>query len=895
MAEERTRIFLLDASTYIFRAFHSTQPRDGSRGFTNSRGLPTNALLVFTNMIRKLVREQKCTHFAAVFDHSDKSFRNDRYDLYKANRKETPDDLKLQFPYFRPIVEGLGLTPIEKPGFEADDVIATLATQAKAAGWDAVIVSSDKDLYQLMNDHVHVFDTMKDVWIDLEIVDKKFGVTPDLVQEVQGLIGDPVDNIPGVPGVGPKTASKLINEYGSLEGLYAHIDALKGKLKENLVNYRDDAFMSRELATLISDVELDKAVSDMAVRDADNVALTTLFTELEFKSLLREYYVDTRVREASERRTVSNGDELRELADALSACPRFAIDAVTVGDRILQSHVVGLSFATGPCQSWYLPVGHRYLGAPPQVSMEQATAALKELLGEEGRAKSAHASKELSIILNNHGITLRGVTLDTEIGSFLANATKYAHTLDNLALDRLAIKLPTPSKAIERGKERWSEAAVETAAEYAQARAEAIFQCAAEIEGELDDAGISHLNGPLELPLGRVLATMEMTGIRIDPEVLHALSDQFARKMSEVEKIAFEMVGREFNMGSPKQLADVLFNRLGLPVIKKTKTGASTNAAVLEQLMDKHPIIAMIMDWREVQKLKSTYTDVLPTLINPQTGRVHTNFKQAVAATGRLSSLNPNLQNIPIRSETGRRIRAAFIADEGCQLVCADYSQVELRLLAHFSADPGLTEAFCSGVDVHTRTASEIFGIPEAEVTRTHRGAAKAINFGLMYGMGAFRLSQDQHISRREAQEYIDRYFERYSSVKAFMDGCVEFGKTHGFVETLLGRRRYIAELDARNPMRRSAAERIAINTPVQGSAADIIKLAMLKVDERLRREGLATRMLLQVHDELVFDVPENEVEQIKALVVEEMENAYELSVPLTVHCSSGYNWFEAH
>jgi DNA polymerase-1 len=399
----------------------------------------------------------------------------------------------------------------------------------------------------------------------------------------------------------------------------------------------------------------------------------------------------------------------------------------------------------------------------------------------------------------------------------------------------------------------------------------------------------------LELPLGQVLAGMEMEGVRVDVEVLHRLSEEFAQTMSTVESQAFELAGREFNMGSPKQLQDVLFNRLELPIIKKTKTGASTDASVLEQLADKHPIIGLILEWREVQKLKSTYTDVLPTLVNPNTGRIHTNFKQAVAATGRLSSLNPNLQNIPIRKEAGRRIREAFIADEGCHLISADYSQVELRLLAHLSGDPGLTQAFRDGQDVHTRTASEIFGVPEAEITRQQRSAAKAINFGLMYGMSAFRLARDQHISRNEAKEYIDRYFKRYSAVKAFMDGCIAFGLANGYVETVLGRRRYVAELSARNPMRRSAAERIAINSPVQGSAADIIKLAMLRIDARLKNEGLRTRMLLQVHDELVFDAPENELERVKDLVKYEMENAYQLRVPLTVDCSSGYNWFQAH
>ncbi|HIA03443.1 MAG TPA: hypothetical protein EYN66_16310 [Myxococcales bacterium] len=502
MSAERTRIFLLDASTYIFRAFHSTQPRDGSRGFTNSKGLPTNALLVFTNMLRKLVREEKCTHFACVFDHSDTTFRNERYDQYKANRKETPADLKLQFPYFRTIVKGLGLTTVEMPGFEADDVIATLAVRSTEKGWDTVIVSSDKDLYQLMNETVVVYDTMKNAWIDNEAVDKKFGVVPHLVQEVQGFIGDPVDNIPGVPGVGPKTASKLINQYGSLEGVYEHISEIKGKLRENLEEFKDDAFMSRELATLVQDLPLIETLDSMTVKEADKEALTVLFGELEFKSLLREFYVDTQVREESLRRTVSNHSELDELVKALSKSPRFAMELVTTGKRTMQRRITGLAFASGPFASWYVPVDHHYLTAPPQLALEEVITALNPLLNDSSRAKTGHATKELSVILRCAGTNIQGVTLDTEIGSFLANATKYAHTLENIAMDRLGLKLPAPPKEVEKGKSRWSESPVETAADYAQSRAEAIFQCAELIEQELKDSNTDQLNSTLELPLG---------------------------------------------------------------------------------------------------------------------------------------------------------------------------------------------------------------------------------------------------------------------------------------------------------------------------------------------------------------------------------------------------------
>ncbi len=892
-------LYLLDASNFIFRAFHATR----ESGLSTSTGLPTNAALVFTNMVRKLLREHSPSHFACVFDSATgKAGRKALYADYKANRAATPPDLAAQMPFMRPLASALGLSIIEHDGYEADDVIATLARGYAAGGWDVVMVSSDKDLYQLLGHatetggRVRLFDANKDFnkgkWIGLDECEEKFGVGPDRVVEVQGLIGDDSDNIPGVDGVGPKTAAKLIVEHGTLEGVYASLETIKGKLRERLEEGRDNAFLSRELARLRADLPLSTHNEDYALSPPDNAALVELFSTLEFKDLLREVQVVAAPRQEVTRAVVRDEAALGALALALASAPTFAVFGLWDHPVYARSRLVGLAFATTTA-AWYVPLRHRLLDAGDQVSVAVALERLTPALSAKERV--AHAWKELAFVLAREGLRVPGPRLDTELASYLSNATKYAHTLENLALDHLRENLPPLPPEVERGRQGWDETPVEHAAAAAFARVEAIARLEAPLTTALAEAQGAGLLAELELPLSEILLDMELAGVRVEPEILRGLSGRFGEMLAAAERRVWGLAGTEFNLGSPKQLAEVLFERLGLPVLKKTKTGPSTDASVLEQLADESPVVSGILEYRELSKLKGTYTDVLPTLIDRETGRIHTSFRQAVAATGRLSSFDPNLQNIPIRTEEGRRIRDAFVAREGNVLVSADYSQVELRILAHLCRDPGLLGAFADRVDVHRRTASEIFGVPEPEVTREHRSAAKAINFGLMYGMGAFRLARDLQISRKKAQEYIDRYFERYSAVKAFMDGTIERGRELGYVETVLGRRRYVPDLRARDFARRSGAERVAINTPVQGSAADIIKLAMLEVARVLRGEGFSARMVLQVHDELVFDAPEGEAERLAERVRASMSGVVSLAVPLDVEVGWGRTWNDAH
>ena len=886
-------LYLLDATNYVFRAYHSTA-RTGGSSLTTSAGVPTNAVLVFTRMLKKLLREHRPSHFACVFDAPGRGFRRDMYPEYKATRSETPEDLVVQLKYMRPIARGLGLQVLERVGVEADDVIASLARQGREAGWNTVVVSSDKDLYQLLTGGVRMFDGMKDRWIDMAAVDKKFGVAPDKVVEVQGLIGDSVDNIPGVRGVGPKTAAKLIAAHGTLEGIYENLESIKGKLKERLADGREDAFMSRDLARLVDDLDLNTELEALVVAGEDPEKLVPLYAELEFKELLREVKtVDVPAVEWV-RQVVSRPEQLKELVHSLTESGEITFDVLWDERRYVRGRIVGLGLSAKTGESWYVPLRHRYLGCPDQLPAEAVLDALRPALTDPARRRVAYGWKELSVVLRNDGVQTLDVSLDIELGSYLANATKYAHSLENISLDWLERKLPPPPTAVAKGKETWDQVDVDAAAAYVLGRVEATAELSPMIAGELDES-LEKLMADVEIPLGRILASMEMTGIRIDPAVLRRLSADFGETMAAAEKACHELAGQPFNLGSPKQLAEVLFTRLELPIIKRTKTGPSTDHSVLEQLADQHPIVAKIFEWREVQKLKGTYTDALPNIVNPKTGRIHTCFRQAVAATGRLSSFEPNLQNIPIRTELGRQIRDAFVPGEGCVLLSADYSQVELRVLAHLSGDPGLLAAFKEGKDIHRQTASEVFDVPEGEVTYEQRSASKAINFGLMYGMGAFRLARDLDISRAQAKEYIDRYFERFAGVKTFMEETLERGRRLGYVATILGRRRYVPELRVRNFTRRAAAERAAINTPVQGSAADLIKLAMIRVDAALSAGGFDTKLLLQVHDELVLDVPLAEVEAVGALVRREMEAVYPLRVPLTVSVAHGPNWNAAH
>ena len=903
MSTKADRLLLLDASNYIFRAYHATSARSGfESSLTTSAGMPVNALLVFTNMLRKLIRDLKPTHVACVLDAPGaKATRQAEYPEYKKNRAETPPDLVVQLPFMRPIAKALGLTLIEEPGIEADDLIATLAKQAGAQGIEAVMVSSDKDLYQLLDQGVRLYDGMKDKWIDAAACIEKFGVGPDKVVEVQGLIGDAVDNIPGVDGVGPKTAAKLIADYGTIDGVYEHLAEVKGKLKEKLEAGRESAFISRQLARLRLDVPLDLDLPTLILREPDADALVKLFTELEFKGLLREFQSVKAPAADVTRVTVRDSAALDDLLTSLSMVPVFALQGLFDRSPYSRAGLVALAFsvpafAGAAAKSWYLPLRHRQLDSGVQLPIAETLSALTPWLTAEHRPRrAAHSWKELGFVLAREGVVMAGVGFDTELASYLANATKYTHSLENIALDLLEAKLPEVPPDVDRGRHGRDEVALQTAEAWALARVEAVLSLIGPLGKALDASEGRKLFTDLELPMSDVLLGLELEGVRVDVGILKGLSGRFETLMGEAAVKCFALAGTTFNMGSPKQLAEVLFDRLGLPVKKRTKTGPSTDASVLEELAEEAPVVQAILDWRELSKLKGTYTDVLPTLVDPRTSRIHTSFRQAVAATGRLSSFDPNLQNIPIRSEEGRRIRDAFIPRDGNVLLSADYSQVELRILAHLCRDPGLLRAFADRVDVHRRTASEIFDVPEGEVTYEHRAAAKAINFGLMYGMSAFRLARDLQISRKQAQDYMDRYFERYSAIKAFMEATKEEGRELGYVTTVLGRRRYVPDLRAKDFTRRAAAERMAINTPVQGSAADIIKLAMLEVARILVIEGFEARMVLQVHDELVFDVPEHEAERLAPQVQAAMSGVLPLAVPLDVQVGWGKTWNAAH
>ena len=892
------KLYLVDGSTFIFRAFFAI------RSLTNSEGLPTNAVYGFTAMLLKLLEAEQPDHLAVVFDKSGVTFRNEIYPDYKANRPPAPEELVPQFPLVREVTRAFRIPTLELDGYEADDIIATLATRAAEQGLETVIVSSDKDLMQLVGPTCTMLDTMKDVrYGPAEVVDK-MGVRPDQIVDLLALMGDSVDNIPGVRGIGAKTAAALLAEHESLDGVYAALgaSAIRGRRGEILAEHRDMAYLSQRLATVHREAPIGVGLADLARREPDRPALAALFRRLEFKSWLRRFTdgdADPE-REALTRdgfALVRTPSELRALTDALATSGGFAFDTETTSLRPVEAGLVGLSFAIDPRRAWYVPVAHLSLDARPQVGVAAALDALGPLLSDPALPKAAQNGKYDVQVLRCHGVEVRGITFDTMLASYLADADKYQHSLDNIALDRLGHRTIRFEDVAGKGKHQvtFDQVPVETARDYACEDAQLVMALQPGLRRDLERLGLSGLLTDLELPLALVLADMELTGVRVDTQLLRRLSDDLGRRARQIEARAHTLAGRPFAVGSPKQLAQILFDELGLTPVKRTKTGYSTDSGVLEELAAAHELPGAVLEWRQLSKLKSTYTDVLPTLVSPRSGRIHTSYNQAVAATGRLSSTEPNLQNIPIRTEEGRRIREAFVADPGHVLLAADYSQIELRVLAHLAGDEGMREAFHQGVDIHQRTASEVFGVPLEEVTREQRGMAKTINFGVLYGMSAFRLARQQGVPRAAAQEFIDRYFARFPRVLAWKDATLAEARAKGRVQTILGRVRRVGGIDSKNAQARHAAERVAVNTPVQGSAADIIKLAMVRIHRRLAAELPQVRMVLQVHDELVFEVPEEAVDATRALVVEEMEGAFRLEIPLVVNVATGANWLEAH
>ncbi len=893
MSKQHERVYLIDGSSYIYRAYFAI------RHLSNSKGEATNAIYGFTKMLLTLLREEQPDRVAVIFDAKGPTFRKKLYPDYKANRSAMPEDLVPQIPLIKDVVRAFNLPAVELSGYEADDIIATLAKRYAEQGLDVTVVTGDKDLMQIVGERVRLLDTMKKKVSGRDEVIERFGVPPEQVLEILGLAGDSSDNIPGVPGIGEKTASSLIQEFGTIENLLANIDQVKGKKRqENLRKFADQARLSRQLADLVYDLDIDIALDDLLLVEPDREALEVLFKQLEFSKLLQEFSSEKpQTAENNDYQGVLTVTELDGMIEQLQRAGRFALDTETTSLVAVQAELVGLSFAIRPGHGWYVPVGHRYLGAPEQLDKQLVLEKLRPLLESPRFQKVGQNIKYDALVLRNAGIVLEGVDVDTMVLSYITSPQSKSHGLDALALEHLHHQMIPYVEMTGRGKKQicFSEVEVEKAVHYAAEDADMTWRLAEKLLPQLAEGGAEKLFREVEMPLVDVLTRMEWRGIRIDDSFLGELSAQLGQKLEVLEGEIHSLAGCPFNINSPKQLGEVLFEKLGLAKGKKTKTGWSTNVEVLNSLAAEHDIAAKILEYRSVSKLKSTYTDALPKLLNPATGRLHTSFNQAVTATGRLSSSDPNLQNIPIRTAEGRRIREAFIPADGWVLLSADYSQVELRVMAHMADVPALKESFVAGEDIHKRTASEIFNVFPEMVTDEMRRQAKTINFGVLYGMGSFSLAKDLGISRAEAQQFIDHYFERYPAIRTYLEAKREEAREHQYVTTILGRRCAIPEIASKNGAVRSYAERNAINYPIQGSAADIIKVAMVNIDRRLHTEQLEARMLLQVHDELVFEVPEAELEQVRELIRIEMETAVSLDLPLKVDIGTGRNWAEAH
>jgi DNA polymerase-1 len=902
-------IILVDGASFLFRAYHAGG-RQGQIPMSTSDGRTTQAVFFMTNMLRSLLKECQPTHIAVVMDAKGKTFRHDLYSEYKANRPPMPDDLRDQLAYVMKIVPAMGLPLISIPGVEADDVIGTLSRQATEQGFHTMIVSSDKDLTQLINDKVEMVDTMKNVRLDSNGVVEKFGVPPDRIIDYLALIGDSSDNIPGIPNVGPKTAVKWFNEYGTLDEIIKNSDSISGKVGENLRNNLDLLALSRQLTTIKCDVELDQSPNDLERIDPDYDQLRAYYTDLEFRTWLKEIEdpdsSDNNPVETSDTdpdtasyETILDEPTLDKWINILKKSRIFAVDTETTSLDAQQADLVGMSFSVTPGEAAYLPLGHNYAGVPKQLPLRATLDKLRPILEDPNQPKTGQNLKYDIEVLQNYDVQLQGVTHDTMLMSYVLDAGNSRHDMDSLALKHLDKETIKFSHVAGTGKNQltFDQIAIEIAAPYAAEDADITLQLHQALLPALEkEEKLFKLFNEIEMPLMGALVRTETNGVKVDAVQLRAQSAEIARRLVELEKKAHAVAGEPFNIASPKQIQEILYGKLGIPVLRKTPKGQpSTAENVLQELAEEYELPQIILDHRSLAKLKSTYTDKLPELINPKTGRIHTSYHQAVASTGRLSSSDPNLQNIPIRSEEGRKIREAFIAEEGNLLVAADYSQIELRIMAHLSGDKGLVHAFKNGIDVHSATAAEVFGTEAEKVDDEQRRRAKAINFGLIYGMSAFGLARQLKIGQKEAKNYIDIYFERYPGVKEYMEATKESARDRGYVETLFGRRLNLPEINAKNAVLRQYAERTAINAPMQGTAADLIKIAMLAVDRWIRDNRSSSRIILQVHDELVFEVEKSEVEKMTEVATALMCSVTELKVPLVVDIGVGSNWKEAH
>lgn len=888
------RIIIIDGSGYIFRAYYAIQRLSTSKGF------PTNAIYGFINMLMKVLDVEKPTKLLIAFDTGKPTFRKERYAEYKANRTEAPDDLKVQFEPIQRAVDCFGIHRLHAEGYEADDVIATVAERAKKEGFRVEIITGDKDLMQLVTDEVTLYDTMKDKRYDRSSVVEKLGVTPEQVVDLLALMGDSSDNIPGVSGVGEKTATELLKQFGDLDSLYRRLDEIKQpKRRETLAQEKESAYLSRELATVKRDVPVDFSWKDLDYSGPVADKLKALFEKYEFQNLLKRF--DFKSTETEFKKgvyeTISSESRLKEIVAAIRKAGVVSVDTETTSLMPLQAGLVGVSLSYEPGKAYYLPVGHHAPGDPSamelgQMDPELLRKHLKPMLEDESVTKIGQNLKYDLQIFRKFGIELKGIKSDTLLASYLLDPEQ-PHNLDALAFRHLGHQNITYEEVTGTGRSQinFSEVTIEKATQYAAEDADVALRLHTKLVPLVDSQGLGALYRDIELPLLQVLGDMEYLGVPIDEKKLRQFSNELAGDLTKAEQKIFELCGEPFNINSPKQLSKILFEKLKLPIVRKTKTGISTDESVLEKLAAEHAVPRWIVTFRELGKLRSTYAEGLLTQINPETGRVHTHYNQTVTATGRLSSSNPNLQNIPAGQDMKYDIRSVFVAPEGCDLLSADYSQVELRLLAGMSRDPELLRAFAAGEDIHVYTAKLIFGV--SDVSPEQRKVAKTINFGVTYGQTAFGLSQMLGITPSEAKQFIDKYFERYARIRGFYDGILESARDKGYVSTRLGRRRYLPEIKSSNRMRREMAERAAINAPVQGTAADMIKIAMVRLHQRLIREKLAARMIMQVHDELVLQVPVAEKPRVEKVVREEMENALDLDVPIKVDVGWGKNWRE--
>ncbi|KIX15833.1 DNA polymerase I [Dethiosulfatarculus sandiegensis] len=887
----KPKIYLLDASSYIHRAFHAV------RGLSTSDGVPTGAVYGFVQMLLKVLKDADPEYLAVVYDAKGPTFRHEMYPAYKANRPPLDPTLKAQFPLVRQVVTAFDLPGVEMEGYEADDLMATLCRLAVEKDFEVVLVSGDKDLFQLLSDRVTMWDTMKNKRLGPAEVKEKLGLGPEMMIDFQALTGDSTDNIPGIPGVGPKTAVKLLLEHGSLEKvLEGAADMKKSKMRENLLQHKDLAWLSRDLVSLAQDAPLGFEPEDYKVRKPDPQVLTPVLAKLEFNRLINEFATPAQEVE-TDYRMVLDPSELDGLIARAGEIGCLALDTETTSVEAMRARLVGISLSAEPGKAVYIPLGHNLHLGEKQADQKAVFDYLKPVFADESLAKVGQNIKYDLTVLERAGLSVKGVSFDTMLASYLLAPGRTAHNLTAIAAENLGRSMISFEEAVGGKNKSFADAPLEKATQYAAEDADVTFQAFKVLEPKLKQSSMEELFYELEMPLVEVLTRMEMNGVGLDVKGLADLDKELTSQLDAIEERCYTLAGHKFNLNSPKQLGVVLFEELGLRQIKKTKkkTGYSTDMSVLTQLAEDHELPAELLNYRTLSKLKSTYVEALPKLVHPETKRLHTSFNQAVTATGRLSSSNPNLQNIPVRTQLGERIRQCFVPEAGKVLVAADYSQIELRVLAHLSKDELLTQDLSQGLDVHTQTAARLFEIPAEEVTGDQRRRAKTVNFGVLYGMSAFRLAREQKISRGEAQDIIDRYLGRYAGIAAFTQDNLTYARENGYVTTLLGRRRYLPAINSTDRLARQSAERMALNTPIQGTAADIIKKAMIKCHEMLVNEFPETMMILQVHDELVFETPEKDRERLSERVQDIMQNIIELSVPLDVDLGWGDNWAQAH